>query len=207
MAIGTYSELQTACANWLNRSDLTARIPEFIALAEGYLQKELRTNDQITRTDITIDGEFEDVPSDFLEVSNFYLDTSPKTTLTQVTQGALVTTYPNNTTGKPEAFSVVGSSFRFGPSPDGTYTGKLTYYAKIPALSDSQTTNWLLTNHPDVYLYTTLIQSAPYLGEDERVGVWSTLGLESVERLKKSDKRVLFNSLPTRVKLQGVSIV
>lgn len=207
MAIGTYSELQTACANWLNRSDLTARIPEFIALAEAYFQKELRVNEMKSRVDFTIDSEFEDVPSDFLEISQFHLDTNPKTVLTQMSEGALVTAYPNAASGKPVAVAVVGSSFRFGPTPDSTYTGKLTYFQKIPALSDSNTTNWLLTSHPDIYLYTTLIQSAPYLHDDARIGTWSTLALEGLERLKRTDKRVLFNSLPTRVTLQGVTVV
>jgi len=34
MAISTYSELKTAVANWLDRSDLTDVIPDFITLAE-----------------------------------------------------------------------------------------------------------------------------------------------------------------------------
>ena len=42
MAIGTYSELQTAVANWLDRDDLTDRIPEFIALAEAKMNRVLR---------------------------------------------------------------------------------------------------------------------------------------------------------------------
>ena len=42
MAIGTYAELQTAVANWLDRDDLTDRIPEFIALAEAKMNRVLR---------------------------------------------------------------------------------------------------------------------------------------------------------------------
>ena len=42
MAINTYSTLQTAVANWLDRDDLTARIPEFIALAETRINRALR---------------------------------------------------------------------------------------------------------------------------------------------------------------------
>jgi hypothetical protein len=46
MAIGTYSELQTAVANWLGRDDLTDRIPEFIDLAEARLSRALEPREQ-----------------------------------------------------------------------------------------------------------------------------------------------------------------
>ncbi len=42
MSISTYAELQTAVGNWLNRADLTARIPEFIELFEARVKRDLR---------------------------------------------------------------------------------------------------------------------------------------------------------------------
>ena len=42
MAINTYSTLQTAVANWLDRDDLTDRIPEFVSLAEATFNRTLR---------------------------------------------------------------------------------------------------------------------------------------------------------------------
>ena len=43
MAISTKAELKTAAANWLNRSDLSDRLDEFIELAEASLNMNLRT--------------------------------------------------------------------------------------------------------------------------------------------------------------------
>lgn len=48
MAITTYQELQDAVSNWLDRSDLTTRIPEFISLAEGEMRRQLRSEAAFT---------------------------------------------------------------------------------------------------------------------------------------------------------------
>jgi hypothetical protein len=68
------------------------------------------------------------------------------------------------------------------------------YYAQIPSLSVSNTTNWLLTEAPDVYLYATLIQSAPYLKEDERIGTWAGIYQRLLADLKVSDERARIGS-------------
>ena len=59
----------------------------------------------------------------------------------------------STSSGMPKFYSVVGKQFHFAPIPDGSYTAVLIYFTKIPALSTAQTTNWLLTDHPDAYLY------------------------------------------------------
>ena len=49
MAITTYTELKSAVANHLARTDLTSVIPDFISLAEARLSRELETRDQEKR--------------------------------------------------------------------------------------------------------------------------------------------------------------
>ena len=41
MAISTFTELKTAVDNWLARTDLAGRAPEFIALAEARMNREI----------------------------------------------------------------------------------------------------------------------------------------------------------------------
>jgi hypothetical protein len=91
-------------------------------------------------------------------------------------------------------YTMVGQQFQVLPSPDGSYEGELLYYAKIPSLSDGAPTNWLLTEAPDVYLYATLVQSAPYLKEDERTGVWAGLYQTLVNDMKIADERARIGS-------------
>lgn len=208
MSITTYAELKTSIANWLNRSDLTSVIPDFITLAESYLNNALRVRQQMTRTTLSVDAEFEDVPSDFLEVSHMHITSGGfNYNLGKTSQDTLITNHGASASSRPTEFAVVGSQFQFGPTPDATYSVDLTYYAKIAALSDSNTSNWLLAAQPEIYLYSSLLQAAPFLHDDVRIRTWSTLLLEAVERLKGSDKRALINSIPSSVSIRGVEVV
>ena len=98
----------------------------------------------------------------------------------------------NDKTGKPLYYSIVQNSIEFAPVPDGTYTLEIVYYQKVPTLS-SNTTNWLLDNHPDAYLYGTLQHSAPYLQSDERVGVWAGKYQQVIEQITTSDEKAKFS--------------
>ena len=190
MALTTYSELKSSVADWLNRTELTSAIPDFISLAEAQVERKLRTRQMIVRANATIDTEYGTVPSDYLEVKSLKLQTNPITPLQFETIDALDSLqaqYPS--ASKPRFFSIVGSQIRTIPTPDSSYTAELTYYAKLTKLSDSVTTNWLLTAAPDVYLYGALLQAAPYLKDDARISVWATLYTSAMEDLQVADDR------------------
>ena len=190
MALTTYAELKTSVGDWLNRSDLTTAIPDFISLAEAQIERNLRTRQMLLRSTATIDTEYAAVPADFLEVKSFKLNTNPVTPLqfeTIDSMDNLSVVY--NSSGKPAYFSVVGGQFRFVPIPDTSYTGELTYYAKLSKLSSTNTTNWLLTAAPDVYLYGALMQAAPYLQDDARIATWASLYKTGLEEVKQADDR------------------
>lgn len=174
MAISTYSELKTAVADFLNRDDLTSAIPNFIALAEATLNRRLRAPEMVTRAAVTVDAEYENRPADWMETIRYQITTNPITVLEFVTpEEAIIQKTKFSAAGVPLFFSTVGTQFQHVPAPDGSYTGELMYYARLAGLSDANTSNWLLTANPDIYLYATLIQSAPYLKEDERISVWA----------------------------------
>jgi hypothetical protein len=59
----------------------------------------------------------------------------------------------------------------------------MVYYARVPDFVDDTDFNWLLTYYPDVHLYGSLLQSAPYLGEDARIAVWAQLYSAAVKNL------------------------
>ena len=190
MALTTYAELKTSVGDWLNRSDLTTAIPDFISLAEAQIERNLRTRQMIVRSTASLSTEYSAVPDDFLEAKTFKLDTNPPTPMqfeTIDSMDNLSTVY--TASGKPAYFSVVGGQFRFVPTPDTTYTGEVTYYAKLSKLSASNTTNWLLTAAPDIYLYGSLMQAAPYLQDDARITVWAALYKNGLEELKLADDR------------------
>lgn len=56
MALTTYSDLQSAVASYLARSDLTSQIPDFIRLAEIRLRRELRIRQMLRSVTTTTTG-------------------------------------------------------------------------------------------------------------------------------------------------------
>lgn len=190
MAISTYSELKSAIADWLNRDDLTSVIPSFIELAEAELTRNLRHRKMIARADATINSEYTQTPLDWFQTQTLILETDPVTTLEYLTPEALNAKRAASTAnGKPLFYTMIGTEIQVYPVPSGDHTAEMVYYSKIPSLSDSETTNWLLTLAPDIYLYGSLMQSAPYLQDDNRLSVWNALYQKKIEDIYISDQR------------------
>jgi len=207
MALSTYAELKTSIGDWLNRSDLTSVIPDFISLAEAQIERTLRARQMIVRANASFDAQYGAVPSDFLETKSLKLtSTNPQTPLEFLSIDALDQKAAEYTaSGKPRFFGVVGGQLRIVPTPDATYTTELTYYAKLAKLSSSNTTNWLLASSPDIYLYGSLLQAAPYLQDDARIQTWATLYERALNDLQTADDRSASSggALLTRAKTFG----
>ena len=206
MAITTYSELKTAVADFLNRDDLTSAIPNFVSLAEASLNRRMRSPEMVTRATVPVDAEYENRPADWMETIRYQITTNPITVLEFVTpEEAIIQKTKFSASGVPMFFSTVGTQFQHVPAPDGSYTGELMYYARVPGLSDTNTSNWLLTANPDIYLYATLVQSAPYLKEDERIGVWASILERLMAEYEVAEQRAKTGSsrLVTRTRTFG----
>jgi hypothetical protein len=188
MAISTYAELKTAIADFLNRQDLTSAIPTFISLAEASINRDVRHWRMEKRVETTLDEQYENLPTDFIEALELSVDNNTRLTLISVAE-MQDRKEANSASGKPRYYRVTADQFEFYPAPSEGYTLSLQYMAKTPALSDSNTSNWLLTNAPDVYLYGALVHSAPYLVDDPRIQVWATLYQSAVEALRLENDR------------------
>ena len=188
MSISTYAELQSAVANWLARSDLTSRIPEFIALCEAKLNREIRAVDQDTKnTSFSINAEYVNVPSGFLQAKSFEASLGGRRYSLKLMPDEMQTDRYNDT-GAPIFYSVVGSQFRFAPAPDATYTATLVYYTSIVGLATTSP-NWVLTKHPDVYLYGSLLEAEGFIQDDARLAVWKRGYDEGIAGIRGSNNR------------------
>jgi len=99
----------------------------------------------------------------------------------------------NGASGVPRyaAFVQDGGAVMFAPEPDKTYNLVIHYKRAIDALGSTQTTNWLLDNHPDIYLYGALVESAPYYRDEERLPIWERRladAIEEVRLLKEAER-------------------
>lgn len=189
MSITTYAELKTTVANWLHRTDLTSMVPDFIALAEAKLSSDLQARSMETRTNLsTVAGNaYVTLPTDLLEMHRLSVQSDPVYVLSYRSPDELQQEYPYSTTGKPTVFAITGNDMQLAPVPDAVYTLELIYKQRIPALSDSNTTNWLLTSWPNAYLYGALVCAQPYIANDERLATFQLLYKEAVEGINGID--------------------
>src|SRR5262245_54955145 len=154
MSVTTYSELQTAVENWLQHQLFTARVPEFIALFEATANRRLRTRFQETSTSLTPSSGTATLPTDDLSYRRVTWAGSSKVELEYVEPSWIQAAYPTSPSDTPRVFTIEGTSLIVRPSSDTSLT--FVYFAKIAALTSTATTNWLLTSHPDAYLFGSL---------------------------------------------------
>jgi hypothetical protein len=202
MAITTYAELVARVAATLNRDDLAGEIPELIDLAHQDLYPQVWLRSSIKRRVAVLNEDFEGLPTDFLEeISLKLLETGSQRVIgsIQSVQPALMDLkkrYPAN--GYPTVYSILGKDLTFHPAPlmDGTLSMELTHYTVVPRLSDSNPTNIILQEYPALYLYGTLIQSAPFVREDERITLWTAMFDRVLQQLRKENPKVSYIPAP-----------
>ena len=205
MAITTYAELQSAITDFLNRDDLDAKAPTFISLAESNLSRDIRHWRQEKRSTAEIDTQYSAIPADFLEAVRFYITSGDTRPLELISQAEMLDRKYNNlnTSGQPAYYAITAGEIEVYPVPDGTYTAELYYMANLPALSDSNTSNWLLQYYPDAYLYGSLVHSAPYLKDDARLQVWAALYASAVDAINAESEKSKFGGAGRRLKIRS----
>jgi len=151
----------------------------------------------------SINAETVALPSGFLQVRDlFILSGGTKYALTYMTPPQMDQIKGSSTSGMPVAYTIIGDNFRFAPTPDTTYTGTLNYFKSFDPLSDSNTTNYILTNHPAIYLYGSLYHAANFLGgvEPARLQQWQGMYTTALERLERNDREDQFSGSPLQIR-------
>src|SRR5215831_11445401 len=184
MSITTYAELQTAIGNWLDHSLFTARIPEFIALFEACANRRLRVRQQEATTSLTPDANGSaTLPTDYLALRRVTWTRAPRVELQYVHPSYLQAAYPSSPTDVPRIFTIEGATLKIRPL-DGTPL-ELDYFQKVPALSDGNSSNWLLAAHPDVYLFGSLVEAEMFGVNDERAPAWKARRDEIFDQIER----------------------
>ena len=191
MAISTYSELNTAVANWLDRDDLTDRIPEFIALCEARFNRLLRIRAmEYKQTASTVAGQRNlALPTGFIQMRNLQINASPIVPMQYVTPEIYDRLYGSASTGTPQMYTIIADEIQLGPTPASVQTIEMLFYKKFDALSALATTNWMITNAPDVYLYGCLLEAEPFIMNDPRVQLWATAFKQAITDMQEQDNK------------------
>lgn len=168
--IGSYSDLVAKVAAWLDRDDLTPRIPDFLALLESRLNRLLRTLRQETPAMWLVTGETFDLPSDFRALRKLHIEGTPDRPLIEYAPSAVPVRF-RGTTGTPLAYFIENRTLTLAPPSASETLLRATYVKRIPPLSDAAPSNWLLEEHPDIYLWGALHQAAIYIRDEEAAPV------------------------------------
>lgn len=197
VSIVDYATLLTAVGNWLNRSDLTLAIPDFVAFGEARIYRDLRVGSMELTFSSTIASGVIAVPTAYLELKNAYIDGSSAQALQRKDAEWIYANYPTRSaSGKPRFIAREATNLIFGPYPDSAYTVKGVYYKRLTALSVSNTSNWLITDAPDMLLFAALCEAAPYLQDDARIAIWEKKYAQIAQRVQKQDDDEQFSGSP-----------
>ncbi len=202
-AFTSYANLKTNIADYLARQDLTDKIPMFISLAEKRLNRDLRLRQTLQQSTYTMDSGYNvPTPADFLEMKDIHLDGNPVINLNFLTVSQFYRRSGGSSSeGVPVNYTLVSDNFVLAPRPTGSTTVNMTYY-KIPQpLSDDNGSNEYLEVCPDLILYASLAESAPFLMDDPRLATWDGLYKSGLASITKSDEQSEFPAQPLAVQL------
>jgi len=174
MALTTYTELKAAVADWLHRTDLTAQVVDFIALAESEINTEIRTRLMETDSTLTLLAGASTValPARYSEpiLLELVISGQENTRLKYRTPNQMPT---QTGTGQPCEWMINGANIEFPYDADQEYTLRFRMLADFDIATTS--TNTLLTKYPGLYLYGALLQAAPFMIKDDRIPTWQRM--------------------------------
>jgi hypothetical protein len=175
--ISGYTSLQTSVADWLAKSNLTSFIPAFIQNFEERFYRQPRNYGKWMEGSLSVSfSSTATIPTDFLALRVAYLNGQTGQPLINSSLEQLLAKYPRaSASGIPAWIAANGSTFVFGPVPNGTFTLNGTYYAKPVLLrnfASDAAAHFLIVNAPDLLLYGALLEAVPFIKDDGRIAIW-----------------------------------
>lgn len=185
MTIQTYSDLQTAIANWIARADLATNIPDFIALFESAANRRLRLRQQESAAILTPSSGVAALPADYLAWRRLTWTGQVPRELEYVHPSYLRALYPTLPAGPPRLFTIEGGTLTVAPTSDTALN--FDYFQKLPALTSITTSNWLLAAAPDLYLFGALVEAHGFVKDAESLALWKSRRDELLGEIERLD--------------------
>lgn len=203
-----YSGLQTSLQNWAARSDsdVVSELPNIIGFCtDGFNHgipqagiAPLRVRDMEETATITMASGVGTLPADYLQYIRAKSMAATPRPLSFVTGSYSDAVYESSAVGLSDTFSITGlSSINVFPANDTDVD--LTYYAAIPALSDSNTSNWLLAKLPALYLHAGLMHLALYTKDNDLLARSQAMVTAMIDGLNVSDQLGTYARAGTRM--------
>lgn len=108
--------------------------------------------------------------------------------------------YPTTPSDTPRVFTIEGSTLYTMPQDSSTLT--FLYYAKIPSLQ-TNTTNWLMTAHPDFYLVGCLHEAYQFMLDAEKAILFKEKRDEMYDEIQHLDHST---NAPSAIRIMGAIV-
>jgi hypothetical protein len=194
MPITSYAELQQDVFDHLDGGVDFSRMPGCIALAEAALRRMLVMPEQITVLPMMV-GSSTPMPADLSRINSLSITGARPITLQQ-TSAAHLADLDTTITGLPSLYAVQGSTLLTWPGADQAYSANLVYERTLPSLSDAAPSNWLLAEHPDVYLYGAMAAAEFFGWNDTRLPLVKSIFEGTVDQVNQAGQRKRYGGGP-----------
>lgn len=186
MSFSSYNDLKAAIADQLARDDLTSQIPDFITLFEAAAARKLRIRPMEKVSTLTTTNGEVGLPTDYLGWRNVVWAGSENIVLQYEPPAYLNLVLPTAPAGTPRHFTIVGGTLKVLPYDD---TSDITfdYFAKNIAIDT--TLNSLFNNHPDVYLFGSLVEAYTFVKDYDQAQIWKARRDEVFDEISKLNFR------------------
>lgn len=195
----TYTDLSSKITDWLNDANLASKVDDFILLAEARFNRVIRHTDMESFTTLSASSETITMPSDATAIKMIWTNGNPDNQLEPLSLSDLKQLY-GGASGAPQAYAIAGGNIYLGPAPDAETDLSVIYFAQVANLSPTNPTNWLLTSHPDIYLYACLTMAEARGWNDGRLPLLKSALDEAIEELTKAGQTKRYGGAPLQAR-------
>jgi hypothetical protein len=221
MSLASYTDLLAQVAGWIGRSDLTASIPDFVTIFETYANRKLRVRQMEAVLSFTTLGGRYRLPADYLAWRRLTWMGNTSVDMKYLTPSGLRIEFPTFAAGIPSRFTIepttivtadeddisvddddIISTWQIvtADTDDSDSAFAFHYYRKTPALSGGL--NWLMAEHPDAYLYGTLVEAYGFQKDVQNMALWAQRREEIFTDIMKLDTRT---RAPSAIMIAGAT--
>lgn len=183
-AISDYASLLIDAGEYAGANDIAHVFPRLVALAEGKFNRVLRVAEMEEVMNLSLVDGSTDLPDDFLEARSVLGANGQALNAWSLQE---LSRRFGTHGGTPRGYAIVGNTLTARPTQTGTAI--ITYYAKIPALTAANPSNWLLQKAPDVYLYALVEEIAIWKKDPDGVAAGRGLKELAMKGLALQDER------------------
>ena len=197
-----YTELKSIAVSLSDNdeTEVSGYLDTAIDIVESRLNNTIRVRQMATRWMVNTDQEYITLPPDWLESQRVSTTASNEDYPLEYYTPYELKRLPD-TNGAPAAYTVVGNLLQLYPVPDQEYDILVSYWKRITPLDDTNTTNWVSTDYPQIYINGVMVEVHKFLFDEQRAAYYEDMFVKSINELQKNDTKASTSGAPLQMRL------